>query len=228
MDFHTFKGRSAVEIFSTPHVDDSGWDIYMSLCWCDYAERTCAPQALHYAGYHLRTGIEYLWFTVLFAAQGGKMSLEEYRKSLKSTTTLYKLIDSRSPHYQKFFEFCEITTSLDSQRHPPMVFWDISKLKRIHGECSSRLLHFQGVPQQGYLSEGWITDRAKFLFESATWIFDTMRTRGNLVVFNPDGLKKPEVFSLWERYRDGKIDREEVRIGLKIVQPIVRTRPPPR
>jgi hypothetical protein len=123
---------------------------------------------------------------------------------VKTTTKLYKLIDAAGPHYVKFAEFIQLLASVDSRQHPPTVVWDISRLKRIHGGCGEKLLHFQGIPEKGYRTDAWIESRMKFAFDSAPWMWSTMTTRGNLAVFSPAGLKKPEVFSLWERYRDGK------------------------
>jgi hypothetical protein len=225
MSLTEYKGRSADDIASDFYIADSAWHIRACLSWRDYAEQKNAPMALHYAGFHLRTGIEHLWFEVFFAASGGSITSSEYDKSLRNTTKLYKLIDAVEPHYKKYVEFGEVIASIDSVRHPPSVFWDISRLKRIHGGCGEYLMHFQGVPEKGYLGSEWIEGRMKFLFDSAMWIWTTMTQRGNLVVYAPEGLKKPEVYSLWERYRDGKVSREDALIGLKIIQPIVRLRP---
>jgi hypothetical protein len=225
MPFPEYTGYTAEEILAIKYVPDSAWHIHVALCWCDYAERKRSPQALHYAGYHLRTGIEHLWFDVLISAQGAHMSFSEYEECLRSTTKLYKLIDARSPSYVRFAEFTKLLASLDSISHPPSVIWDISRLKRIHGECGGLLLHFQGVPERGYLGGAWIESRTRFLFDSACWIFRTMQERGNLVIYNPDGLKKPEVFSIWEQYRDARLSVEDATLRLRIIQPIVRKRP---
>lgn len=225
MPIPEYKGRSAEDIAAGKFVDSSGWQIHASLSWCDFAQRRNAPTALHYAGLHLRTGIEQLWFEVLFAASGGSITAAAYEKALRSTTKLYKMIDTAEPHYSKFAEFVQVLASVDSRPHPPTVLWDITRLKRIHGACGELLLHFQGVQEKGYRSNAWSESRLKFLRESALWIFSQMTMRGNLVVYAPEGLKKPEVFSLWGRYRDGMISNDDVRIGLRIIQPIVQSRP---
>lgn len=227
MPIPNYKGRSADQIAKIRNLDDSDWQIHTSLSWCDYAERNNAPMALHYAAFHLRTGIEQLWSEILCVAKGGSMSRTEYRSALSKTTTLYKLIDSQSPYYEKFAKFIQLVASVDSRIMPPTVIWEMSRLKRIHGGCGEQLLHFQGISLEGYLSDAWIEGRLMFVRESALWIAKTMESRGNMVVYAPEGLKKPEVFSLWERYRDGKIDEADVRNGLKIVQPIVMHRPSP-
>lgn len=226
MPIPEYKGRSADDIAAGKFVNDSAWQVYSSLSWCDYAERRSAPTALHYAGLHLRTGVEQLWFEVLFAASGGSITASEYEQALRSTTKLYKMIDAAEPHYVKFAEFVQLLAAVDSRAHPPTVVWDIARLKRIHGGCGELLLHFQGVPEKGYRSDAWNVIRLKFLREAAAWMWSEMTTRGGLAVYSPEGFKKPEVYSLWGRYRDGSNSAEEVRLGLRIIQPIVQGRPP--
>lgn len=214
-----YKGHTADEILGRPYVEDSAWHIWAALSWCDYAERKNAPMALHYAGLHLRTGIEQLWFEVLFAAKGGSISYAEYEKSVNTTTKLYKLIESQAPLYSRFAEFMEIVWASESGPSPISVVWDMDRLKRIHGECGNRVLHFQGILERGYLGDAWLSDRLKYLFDSAKWVWDKMLS-GVRVVFETEGLK-PEIYSIWERYRDGLIKDDDVRFSLKIVLPIL-------
>jgi len=149
------------------------------------------------------------------------LSVNEYRKAIKNATKLYKLIDSLAPDYRKFAEFDQIIASVDRHVHPPTVVWDIDRLKRIHGECSNRLLHFQGISDEDYLSDKWIIQHLALLEESAVWMWNTMRTRGNLVVYRPDGLT-PQTQLTWESFRKGEIDEESVRYRLEIIRPLAR------
>jgi len=153
-------------------------------------------------------------------ARGASLSPAEYRRAIATATRLYKLIDSLAPDYRKFGEFQQIVAALDSRPHPPTVIWDIDRLKRIHGECSKRFLHFQGISDGDYLSDTWAIRQLAFLDESAMWIWNTMKSR-RLVVYRPEGLI-PEAQSIWESFRTGHIDAESVRYRLQIVRPIVR------
>src|ERR1035441_10232583 len=97
-------------------------------------------------------------------------------------------------------------------------------------------MHFQGVPEAGYLGIDWIRDRTEFLSGwrgdvvrnsqsgSGSWVWTTMQ-KGSIIVYRPDGLKKPEVFSLWERFQSGGIDADDVRNRLKIIRDIMKHRP---
>ena len=183
--------------------------------------------ALHYAALHLRLGVEHLWFQIFRVARGAILSRAEYDKALNNATKLYKLIDSMAPNYRKFAEFDQIISSVDSQPHPPTIVWDIDKLKRIHGECGNRLLHFGGIPDAGYLSSAWTEDHLRFLSDSTQWMWRNMTTRGNLIVYRPEGLK-PQTHAIWEAFRKGEIDEESTRLRLKIIQPILAKHPQPQ
>jgi hypothetical protein len=110
---------------------------------------------------------------------------------------------------------------MDSHVHPPTVVWDIERLKRIHGECSNRLLHFQGISDEDYLSVKWMIQHLAFLEDSAFWMWNTMRSRGNLVVYHPQGLTL-QTQLIWESFRNGEIDEESVRYRLEIIRPLSR------
>jgi hypothetical protein len=149
--------------------------------------------------------------------------MNEYKEAIRNATKLYKLIDSLAPDYRKFATFDQIIASMDSKVHPPTIVWDIERLKRIHGECGNRLLHFQGIPVEGYLSDNWMIEHLTFLENSALWMWNTMRSRGNLIVYYPEGLI-PQVQLVWESFRKGEIDAESVRCRLAIVRPVRRRR----
>jgi hypothetical protein len=214
-----FENRTPDEIINEQYVDDSAWHVHASLSWAYYADRKRAPIALHYAGFHLRYGIECLWLKIFSVARGMSFTVDDYKRAVKNATKLYKLIDSFAPDYAKFAEFDQIIQLVDSTVHPPTVIWDIAKLRRFHGECGELLLHLQEAGAGGYLSENWIQDRTKFLRESAGWIWDTMRSRGNLVVYHPDGLS-PAARHVWESFRAGETDTEGARIRLQIIRPM--------
>lgn len=151
------------------------------------------------------------------------LSADEYRKAIRNATKLYKLIDSLAPDYRKFAEFDQIIASMDSHVHPPTVVWNIERLKKIHGECSNRLLHFQGISDERCMSDSWMIKHLTFLEDSALWMWNTMRSRGNLVVCHPEGLV-PQVQLVWESFRKGEINAESVRYRLAIVRPVARSK----
>ena len=104
--------------------------------------------------------------------------------------------------------------------HPPTVVWDLIALRRIHGLCGELLLHLQDRSSNGYLSADWAAKRVEFVRESATWMWNTMKTKGNLIVYHPGGLA-PKVRDVWESFRTGDADAEGVRIRLQIIKPML-------
>ena len=221
MSIPDFHGRTADQIVSEPFIADSASHVHAALSWIDYVKRTSGAIALHYGGFHLRLSVEHLWFQIFWASRGAMLPIDEYKKAIKNATKLYKLIDSLAPDYQKFAEFDQIIASIDRHVHPLTVVWDIERLKRIHGECSSRLLHFQGISEEDYLSEKWMIQHLVFLEESALWMWDTMRARGNLVVYHPQGLT-PQTQLIWDSFRKREINEESVRYRLEIIRPLAR------
>jgi len=218
------ESEDANKIARAEFVSDSAWHVHAALSWLGYSLVKDAPTSLHYSAMHLRLGIEHLWFDIFVASQGASISMQEYEKALSSSTKLYKMIDSLSPNYRKFVDFVHMTNEFDSTPPPPSIAWDIDRLKRIHGETSERLLHFGGVPAAGFRDTSWISSQVAFLKEHEEWMWHNMTTRGNLVVYRPDGLQKPEVFSIWNEFSAGTLDHEGVRIRLKILQPLLKHR----
>ena len=136
-------------------------------------------------------------------------------------TKLYKLIDSFAPDYAKFAQFDQMIQSIDRAVHPPTVVWDFAALRRIHGACSELLLHLQDRSSaDGHLSTDWTAKRLEFVRKSATWMWNTMKTNGNLVVYHPDGLTQ-KVRDVWESFRAGDTDAEGTRIRLQIIRPML-------
>jgi hypothetical protein len=53
-----FTGRTPDEILNNVIVDSSSWHFFQALSWLDYAKRSQAPSAIHYAAFELRYGVE--------------------------------------------------------------------------------------------------------------------------------------------------------------------------
>jgi hypothetical protein len=218
-----YKNRTAEQIINQEYIDDSAWHIHAALSWIDYAEQNRAPVVLHYAAFHLRLGIELLWLKVFSASRGAEFGIDDYKRALKSSTTLYKLTDRFAPNYRKFAEFDQIIQSIDPRAHPPTIIWDIARLRKIHGGCGKYLLHLQASGKTGYWSKSWIANRTCFLKASAEWMWGLMTTRGNLVVYHPERLY-PETRLVWESYLKDKTDVEGARIRLKLIRPLLQRR----
>jgi hypothetical protein len=80
---------------------------------------------------------------------------------------------------------------------------------------------FKESQGEDYLSDKWMIQHLAFLEDSALWMWSTMRSRGNLVVYHPEGLT-PQTQLIWESFRKGEIDEESVRYRLEIIRPLPR------
>lgn len=214
------EGQTPEQIIKQPYIDQPGWHVHASLRWIDYADRAEGPMALHYAAFHLRYAIEQLWLMIFAAACGPSFSIHHYREALKQRTKLYKLVDKYAPKYAKFVQFDSLIQEVDPAFGPRTVDWDNKALSKIHGRCSEKLLHVQKSGSDGYLSKKWVVDRSNFLRDSAQWMWDLMKTHGNVLVNHPDGLME-EPRLVWESFRDGKIDAESAKIRLKLIHPLI-------
>lgn len=182
--------------------------------WIEHHKQQRDTRSLLYAGLHLRLCIEHLWFENLSVAVGNRISESQYAKALKSATTLYKLIDEYSPHYRKYCEFgALISAAVRNNPLPVFTVWDMPRLKRDHGELSTRLLHFHGFDKSVSEQATRLDDDLSFVDKESLWIWDTCTTAGVFVVFKPEGLKEP-ARQIWKDFRDGKIQTDSVKMRL--------------
>ncbi len=202
-----------------PHFD-SAWFIWKSLAWLDYAKRNTNISALQYAALELRQGIEQLWFEVIFIVGGRRLDTAEYSRCKQNATKMYKVIDRLEPNYQRLVRFTNICCSLDP-RLPRVIEWNMSQLKRIHGEMGN-FLHFYGAPNETTENPGWFVKAFTAIETGAKQIWAHL-------VADRIGLMRatemePEVRHTWEQFKAGQISEDSVRTRLKLAQPILRDR----
>ena len=216
--------EDANAIALSEYKDDSTWHFQLAITWVANATRRGSTAPLMYSAIHLRLGIEKLWFEIFEVALGLSVSSTDYEKAFKKSTTLYKLIDQLSPSYQKFAAFTEAVREIELRIGPPAAQWDIARLKHLHGETSERLLHLGGWAKAGLDNAKWRNEQLQFLSENVKWIIGYATRQGNLVVYRPESLQKPEIFDIWTAFAEGHIDLQAVKVRLKIVHPMLPTR----
>lgn len=205
------------DIFSRPLTSGSEGHIRSCRGWIKHGKRTRDSRALIYAGLHLRLCIEHLWFETLSVAVGNQLSESQYAKAMKSATTLYKLIDEFSPHYAKYCEFGElIRVAIRNNSLPPFTKWDIQRLKRDHGEISTRFLHFHGFDASESDQAKRFDNDLNFVETESSSIWNTCANVGVFVIFKPEGLNEP-TRQIWEDFRDGKIQADSARMRLSFL-----------
>jgi len=199
---------------------DSAWFIWKSLAWLDYAKRNANISALQYAAPELRQGIEQLWFEIIGIVGGRRLDIAEYSRCKQNATKMYKVIDRLEPNYQKLVRFTNICCSLDL-RLPRVIEWNMSQLKRIHGEMGN-YLHFYGAPKETTENHEWFVKALTTIETGANQIWAHL-------VADRIGLMRatemePEVRHAWEQFKASQISEDSVRTRLKLAQPILHDR----
>ena len=213
--------RTPEQIVGSERKFDSAWHFWQSLSWLDYAKRNISITALQYAALELRFGIEHLWFDIIVTTLGGRLDVDEYSRCKGNRTKMYKILDRLSPDHEKLVRFTNICGSLD-RRQPPLIEWDMPRLKRLHGETSENLLHFLGIPNETTDRPEWFVETLTLLETGVNYIWHCLRTArtGQLDI---DSMP-PEVRQAWEDFRSGQIDEDSVRTRLRLSTPVLRKR----
>lgn len=214
------EDRTPEQIVSDKRLFDSAWHFWHSLSWLDYAKRKTSVTALQYASLEFRFGIEHLWFDIIVTAVGGRLDINEYCRCKGNSTKMYKVLDRLSPAHSKLVRFTNIAGSLDPNQ-PPLIEWDMPRLRRLHGE-TSQYLHFLGIPQETTDSLQWFVEALTLLETGAIYIWHHLTT-ARIGQLNIDSMA-PEVRDTWEAFQSDQIDEDSVRTRLQRAQQVFRKR----
>ncbi len=214
------ENRTPEQIVGGNRLFDSAWHFWQALSWLDYAKRNTSITALQYAALELRSGIEHLWFDIIVTAVGGRLDIRAYSRCKGDSTKMYKVLDRLSPNHAKLVRFTNICSSLDPNQ-PPLIEWDMPRLKRLHGE-TSQYLHFLGIPPETTDRPEWFVAALTLLETGSNYIWHH-RTTARTGQLSIDSMP-PEVRDAWEAFRDGQIDEDSVRTRLCLAQPVLRKR----
>ncbi len=212
--------RTPEQIVDGERLFDSAWHFWQALSWLDLAKRRTSIAGLQYAALELRFGIEHLWFDIIVTAVGGKLDIREYSRCKGDSTKMYKVLDRLSPDHAKLVRFTNISGSLDPKQ-PPLIEWDMPRLKRLHGEIS-HYLHFLGTPSETTDNPKWFVAALTLLETGANYIWHNLTTAriGQLNIAS----MPPEVRDTWEGFRTGQLSEDSVRTRLQLAQPVLRKR----
>lgn len=134
---------------------------------------------------------------------------------------MYEVIDKLAPNYERRMEFTRIVMSL--QPHAPEVSeWDISKLKRFHGEAS-RFLHFHGVPEDTFQRPTWMEESTAKLERIAVYLWEQMAPGKVTANMRPEAMQ-PETRAVWERFVAGEINADSAKTQLQFAHPVLAQR----
>jgi len=214
-----YKDKTAEEILSSRRLFDSAWYTFQSLSWIDYAKRDTNISALQYAALEIRNAIEQFWFETVVLSVGDNLDRKEYVKCKKNTTKMYKILKKLTPDYDKLVIFNRAMFSLIETYK--VTAWDLKKINKLYGKVSN-FLHFQGSPDETWKKSEWFVDFLNTVENAACYLWNGF-TQGATAMSIPENMA-PEVREMWNEFKDDQITIDDVKIRLKIAEPVLKDR----
>lgn len=209
-----FLGRTAREIV-TEHVhNESSGYIYRALSWLDLAKRERSSPAFQYGAHDARQGIEQLLFEELVLSTGANLDRSEYQKSLGNSTKLHTIINRLSPDREMLVVFLQALMSVSEPKVNLMV-WDHKLLMRYWGTISE-YLHWAGAIDETIDIWNWVEAGISRTEGACLYIWKNQTEKETGVMLPRD--MRPEIATLWERFKSGSICIEEVKIASHLPQ----------
>jgi hypothetical protein len=118
--------------------------------------------------------------------------------------------------------FAKICLSLERDA-PNIIEWDLKVLKRFWSSVSD-YCHFQHPAhvEKGKNLNVWLS-KGVALVEKVFHYFESNMSRAHTANWRRDSMP-PEVLEAWEDFRDERITESDLKIRLRIMQPILRAR----
>lgn len=213
-----YLNRSADSIISENVRYESSGYVYRALSWIDLAKRKQSPVAFQYAAHDARQGIEQLLFEELIMSVGTKLDRREYEKCLGNSTKLHSIINRLAPERKKLAEFNQSIFSVGSYQIP-LAVWDHKLLMKYWGKLS-QYLHWAGAIDETIEVHSWVETGIAITEEACMYIWNN-QTQKETATTIPEDMHL-EIRHLWERYKEGQIDIEEVKISSQLLEPAIR------
>jgi hypothetical protein len=213
--------RTPAEIIENPLIDHSSWHFFQAVSWLDLAKRTQKPSLLHYAAFELRYGIEYLLFELLVLANHG-LTEAQYQKCLGSPAAMKKMLRSNGEHYERLASFTQILLRLDGHETLNLRYWKLDELFEYWGKASE-LLHFVGAHTRTYSDLSWFVRSLARLESVLEKVWRPSISTHGFGLMRPDTME-PEVRQAWEEYRQRTLSEDDLKIRMRLIQPILRER----
>ncbi|MES9855409.1 MAG: hypothetical protein ABW166_02230 [Sedimenticola sp.] len=211
------RNKSATDILAIMAPLDSATYFYLAICWFDLYTREGKFQVLLNAAISARMGIEYLLFEeVLLSCEDG-LSEEEYKKCLKDSRKLEKVLNRLQPEYVKLKEFTQAFAKLEPKA-PILINWDIKALLKQWGVLSS-ILHWCGANIYTTMSDEWLSKTGVNIGGVIESLWNK-KTSGQSGIMHVNDMK-PDTKLIWEAFKAGKINSSSVIKRLEIMRPII-------
>lgn len=208
-----YRNRSAAEIIIDKGRFESSGYIYRALSWADLAKRTKNRPAFQYAAHDARQGIEQLLFEEIVLSVGTKLDRKDYKKCVGNSTKLHKFINQLSPDREKLSLFVQAIFSI-GDRSIDFVFWDNKLLMKYWGKISD-FLHWSGAIDETIEDWMWVEGGISIVEEACLYIWNNQTKKEDGFMMPSD--MHPEIRCLWERFKNGEIGLEDVKISAKTI-----------
>jgi len=216
---------ASLDFLMEPREVTCGWHLRQAYRWLRYDRGRELDNVLVYASFELRAAIERSLLECLLLITGGKLSEKEL-SACRKPGGVCGLIGKYEPAYRKRVQFSQIVISLDPKL-PNVVFLDLRLLRKRWSELSE-FCHKQNEPSQTFSSPDRSFQKRgfKLIRETLNELTDE-NWESNRGLINPDGME-PEVREIYEKFADDRLDADQVRRMLTIMEPALKQRLNPR
>jgi hypothetical protein len=213
------EGKSADQILANPLKEHASWHFFQAASWLDFAKRLKNPSALQYAAMELRYGVEYQLYQLLVLS--GMRTEKQYQKCLGNPKAMKKMLESSDSKYEKHSDFTRILMSLVPNA-PQMRYWSLTDLFKYWG-IASEFLHFFGDHSRTNADREWLNKSVGRLEKVIFPIKEALTKTQAVGLINRSSME-PEVKQAWEEFSAGTLDEENLKLRMKIIQPILKAR----
>jgi len=204
------------EIITRPRQCAADWLVIQARDLGRLSKQDNNTTLLVFACLEARNAIEQLWYELAMVIYGGSMGHEIYEKCRRRRDGFLAEIGDAEPRYRQLSRFTTIVMDLDRRVPHRGIAWDLGRLKK-HWHSLSAYCHAQAHPSPTLEDPKWVL-RGHSLIEEVYLYFEQEMAQGATAIMQPDNMT-PEARMIWEDFADNKIDEDQVRTRLRIVQP---------
>jgi len=214
-----FMNTNLEQLLLQPRQCASEWLAMQAHQLSEIGKNSVSPTLVVFACLEARNAIEQLWCEILLLIHGGAISRQLFEQCRKRQGGFLAAIQDAEPKYRQLSKFTEIAMNLDSCAPCEGIAWDLRRLKRLW-QSLSEYCHAQCIPTVTIEDSKWISKGHELVAELFTYFRQKM-SRGATAILSPDAMTY-EAKMIWEDFVGNRIDEEQVRIRLRVVQPLPR------
>ena len=198
------------------------WLALQAECLSRFAKEHGSTTALVYAALEARNAIEQLFLELILTSQSGAISKEMLTECRKNDG-VFRVMEKCEPNYRKMVQFMEIIKSINPD-YPALPKWDLGKLKSFHNKLS-KYCHFQGHESDTIISplNIWLSQGISLVEEIFCYFENEMANGYSAAIWDKASLPS-EVAEAFEEFKQNKIEEENLKIRLQLMQPVLRQR----